>query len=196
MTIQKEFPLRTLILVMGSSLYLVLVVRTNPVTVLLMFCYVLCDILTIPWAAMSAAKVLLPEVPGVQSDRRTSCPPTSVRSISISTASACSALSYSTTPKPRTGLPSSWASCITENYDNWLLWWLAEPIDRCKLVLVDHTLNPLYTRYTWKLQRKIISLPQQLFPIEKSLIKPQSFHRLIFFCLFSPKCKWNWDIDL
>lgn len=67
-------------------------------------------ILTIPCAAMSAARVLLPEVPGVQSDRRTSCPPTTVRSISISTASACSALLYSTTPKPRTGLPSSWAS--------------------------------------------------------------------------------------
>lgn len=64
-------------------------------------------ILTIPWAAMSAARVLLPEVPGVQSARRTSWPPTSVRSISIRTASACSALSYSTTPKPRTGLPSS-----------------------------------------------------------------------------------------
>lgn len=69
-----------------------------------------CDhsiVLTIPWAAMSAARVLLPEVPGVQSDRRTSWPPTSVRSISINMASACSALSYSTTPKPRTGLPSS-----------------------------------------------------------------------------------------
>lgn len=67
-----------------------------------------CDhVLTIPWAAMRAARVLLPEVPGVQSDRRTSWPPTSVRSISISMASACSALSYSTTPKPRTGLPSS-----------------------------------------------------------------------------------------
>lgn len=69
-----------------------------------------CLVLTIPWAAMRAARVLLPEVPGVQSERRTSCPPTSVRSMSISTASACSALSYSTTPKPRTGLPSSWAS--------------------------------------------------------------------------------------
>lgn len=75
-----------------------------------------CFILTIPWAAMSAARVLLPEVPGVQSDRRTSCPPTRVRSISISTASACSALSYSTTPKPRTGLPSSWASWETWKY--------------------------------------------------------------------------------
>lgn len=84
-------------------------------------CTVLCfcnafvsHILTIPWAAMSAAKVLLPEVPGVQRDRRTSCPPTWVRSISIRTASACSALSYSATPKPRNGLPSSWASWKTE----------------------------------------------------------------------------------
>lgn len=68
-------------------------------------------LLTIPWAAMSAARVLLPEVPGLQSDRRTSCPPTRVRSMTVSTASACSAFSYSTTPNPRIGLPSSCASC-------------------------------------------------------------------------------------
>lgn len=73
------------------------------------------SLLTIPCAAMRAAKVLLPEVPGVQSERRTSCPPTRVRSISVSTASACSALSYSTTPKPLNGLPSSWASYSMEN---------------------------------------------------------------------------------